>query len=191
MAPEPQIRASWTKLTLGTVKRQSPATSGPVLDDLSAERATLRELGITAWAPAELHLAVGEAIERHLGPARARDLHRDVLLRAFGSVLLRPIATGALRLHGHSPAALLRMAPRIHRLISRGCGTLEVPRLEEGAVDVVLTDLPPVLRARRSLLLSYEATCDAILDHLDIDGSVTRHDDVLASQGTSRIEVRW
>lgn len=189
--PEPQIRASWTKLTLGTLKREPPEASRPVLEALTEERAQLRELGITAWAPVELHLAVGEAMERELGPSRARRIHRHVLLRALDSVLLKPIARGSVRLHGPSPAAMLRLAPKVHRLISRECGDLEVTRLEEGAVDVVLTDLPLVLRTRRSFLVSYEATCEAILENLEVEGTVTRSDHMLASIGETRIEVRW
>lgn len=189
--PEPQIRASWTKLTLGTLKREPPEASRPVLDALADERAQLRELGITAWARVELHLAVGEAMEELLGPSRARKVHRQVLLRALDSVLLKPIAKGSVRLHGPSPAAMLRRAPGVHRLISRECGKLEVTRIEEGAVDVVLTDLPVVLRTRRSFLVSYEATCEAILENLGISGTVRRHDPMLASIGESRIEVRW
>ena len=189
--PEPQIRASWTKLTLGTLKREPPDVSMPVLDALKDERARLRELGITAWAPVELHLAVGEAIEQHVGVSRAREIQRRVLLRALHSVLLKPIATASVRLYGRSPAGMLRRAPKVHGLISRHCGDCEVPRLEEGAVDVVMTDLPVVLRTRHSFLLSYEATCDAILEHLDMEGTVTRRDDALASTGEGRIEVRW
>lgn len=191
MDAEPQIRASWTKLTLGTLKREPPDMSIPVLEALTDERARLRELGITAWAPVELHLAVGEAIEAAVGTSHARRIHRQVLLRALHSVLLKPIASASVRLYGRSPAGMLRRAPKVHGLISRHCGDLEVTRLEEGAVDLALTDLPVVLRTRRSFLLSYEATCDAILENLDVDGTVTRHDDALASTGESRIEIRW
>lgn len=191
MDQEPQIRASWTKLTLGTLKQEPAEVAGPVLEALAEVRGALRELGITAWAPADLHLTVGEAIEDHLGISGARALHRRVLLRALDSVLLKPIATASVRLHGHSPTSMLRLAPRVHRLISRGCGTLEVERLEEGAVDVVLRELPLPLRARHSLLLSYEATCDAILEHLELEGRVSRVDEMLASIGETRIEVRW
>ncbi len=191
MSRAPEIRASWTKLTIGTLKRQLPeGKREPVLEALKDVRKELRQLGITAWAPAELHLEVGETMDELLGTLYARDLHREVLLQAFESVLLRPIVAGALRLYGRSPASMMRMAPRIHELISRDAGTLTLGRLDEGAVDVLLDELPPILCERRSFLTSYGATCEAILAYLKTGGTVLRRDEALA-EGRSLLEVRW
>ncbi len=179
-------------MVLGELERTPEGE--PILGGLRDERRRLRELGVTGWVEAELHLTVLERIEEALGHARTRDFHRDLLLehairRATQTPLLRPIALGAQRIYGRTPASFLRMAPTMHRLFTKGCGTLEA-EASEGSVEVRLQDLPRLLRERRGLLTTYEGMCEAILADLGQAGTVTRSD---ADLGIGRcvITVRW
>lgn len=187
---DPKVRASWCKLVVGTVKRRPEPLRSELLDALSDVRDAIRPLGITAWAPVDVLLSLDETLTAIVGEDGSRDLWRDNLLEAVDSVLLAPIAATSLRLYGRSPASLLRMSPRIHDLIAKDCGTLAVTRLDEGAVDVELAQLPVPLQERPGLRRAYVATCDACLDYLDVVGEV-REDDSALDEGVSRILVRW
>lgn len=187
---EPRVRASWCKLVVGTIKRREGPVRARLLDRLGLVRRRIRPLGITAWAPAEVLLDLDRALVDVLGPRGARELWCDNLLEAMDSALLRPIISTSLRLYGDSPASLLRMAPRIHGLVSENCGALELGRVADGEVDLVLRGLPRALRERPGLRRAYLASCDASLVRLGLHGEVVEVDRELDA-GVTRIEVRW
>jgi len=189
-AAEPQVRASWCKLVVGTVKRREGSIRRRLLDRLVVVRRQIRPLGITAWAPADVLLDLDQALVDVLGARGARELWCDNLLEAMDSALLRPIISTSLRLYGDSPASLLRMAPRIHGLVSDGCGLLELDRATDGAVDLTLRGMPPALRERPGFRRAYVASCEASLARLGLHGEVVCVEHELDA-GVCRFESRW
>lgn len=187
---EPQVRASWCKLVIATVKREPEPRRSNLLGAMADVRTRIRQTGLTAWTSATDILELGETMEEVVSPAMARTIWARCVTRAFERPMLSPIVSATLRLYGNSPAATLRMAPKVHGLVSRGCGKLEVQKTEDGGVDLGFSELPRLLCKRRTLLTAYMATCDAVLKRYDRPGSVVLDDKDLMT-GCCRIEVRW
>ncbi|UJR79932.1 hypothetical protein [Sandaracinus amylolyticus] len=183
-----EVRASWSKVAVSRAKRAlSGGERERALRELEVVRAPLREAGILGWVPAELHADVCRAIVRALGQDRARIFWADLMNESMRSPLMRPIVSAALSIDGRTPESLIRRAPRVWELVTRGAGELTATKVDSG-MRLDFVQLPRAF-CEIAFLLTQVGTCDACLAAVGTTGEVTTELDPSAAR--ARLTVRW
>ncbi|WP_157069293.1 hypothetical protein [Sandaracinus amylolyticus] len=183
-----EVRASWSKVAVSRAKRG--LTGGErerALRELEVVRAPLRETGILGWVSAELHADVCRAIVRGLGPDRARVFWADLTTESMRAPLMRPIVSAALSIDGRRPESLIRRAPRVWELVTRGAGELTATKIDDG-IHLDYAHLPRAF-CETAFLLAQVGTCDACLAAVGATGDASIELD--PSGARARITVRW
>ena len=106
--------------------------------------------------------------------------------------LMKPLATGAVRMFGRHPASIMRMTPQAWSLIYRNCGRARLLRRsdDEKQACIEIDDLPQEILQSSGTLLSFEANCRAALRYVEFDGR-SRTDSSRLTSGTIRIYADW
>ncbi len=89
-----------------------------------------------SWVAAEDYLCALQALRAELGDAQLRAHFAKVYLALSHGRLLGPLTDGFLRLHGATPASLLRGTPRGWSLVAEGLGSLRVQQCDAGPWQV-------------------------------------------------------
>lgn len=183
---ESRVRANYVKYAIVRVKTLPEPEREAVFKVLGATRDEIRSAGLLAWTPMRLYADLVDATRSALGSRGARDFWRDTMVSSFERQLLKPLVEGALRLYGRAPTSLLRRTPQAWSLVSRHGGRIHL----EGDHHVHFDDLPFVLRKGGGIVDSMAGNCEAILEYLARQGSVTAHDEELI-HGRIWFDVDW
>jgi hypothetical protein len=190
-ATPPQIRASYAKLAIRTVKRLPEPDRDRALAAIGEPlRAEIRAAGLFAWLDAERFLALVRAIDASLGRAGAIVTWQQNLRESLERPLLTPLRVGALALYGRHPKSLLRMAPQAWGLVTRGCGAPALDELAPGRLRLRFSGLPAPLCACPELLELWEGGATACAEYVGYRATVVGRDDRLA-HGIAEIEICW
>lgn len=188
-----QVRASWPKLTMAHAKQLPAAERAAVWAEVGETRRRVRDAPLLAWVDAELQVAVAEGLLRALGSVGARDFWRSFMLEAFGRALLKPVLLGARALYGGGTLGYLRMAPRVHALVARGCGDMEVEGAEldgHGSAIISVRRMPSVLTGSEAFVLGWYGAAAAVFEVAGARGDA-RLDLSELDKGRLRIDVEW
>ncbi len=190
---KPEVRASWSKLTMARVKQLGSMERERVLSEVGLLRAVVREAALLSWLDLEVQVGLCGAVERALGLSGSREFWRGFMLDAFGRALLRPVLLGARAIYGGGTLGYIRMAPRVHKLATRGVGELSVEGVESGLAGRAVISakyLPAAVTRDRTFLLAY---CGTYLAVFDLGGATGEVDLDLseADKGRARIELSW
>lgn len=189
--PEPAIRTSWAKLAISVAKRMPDPERARILDALAPQRNELREASVLEWRPAEMFVAVTEAVEVAVGPQGGRNFWCDVMMAAFDRRVLHPFVRGSLLIHGRTPGSILRMTPKAYLVSFRNCGTSHLYETDaRNRVRMQFDGLPPVMWQSDSAMRCFAGNCDASIKYLKLTGTATRHDDDL-QRGRLHFIVEW
>ena len=100
---------------------------------------------------------------------------------------MRPIVSAALSIDGRTPESLIRRAPRVWELVTRGAGELSATKIESG-IRLDFAQLPRVF-CQTAFMLTQVGTCDACLAAVGARGDVRTEIDPSAARAV--ITVRW
>ncbi|MEZ4228085.1 MAG: hypothetical protein R3B89_02910 [Polyangiaceae bacterium] len=188
-----QVRASWPKLTMAHAKQLPEAQRSAVWAEVGETRRVVREAALLAWIPAELQVDIAEGLVRALGSAAARDFWCSFMLEAFGRALLKPVLLGARALYGGGTLGYMRMAPRVHELVTRGCGDMLVEGAEldgHGSGVISVRRMPSVLTRSEAFSLAWCGAASAVYRISGVSGDA-RLDISEFENGRVRIDVQW
>lgn len=184
------IRANWSKLTLGRVKRLPEPAREKVYEGLGAVRADVREAGMLEWRPAVEFAGICDVIRGVLGQEGTRELFRDVMQAAYERRFLHPIVAGALALYGRNPGSLYRMTAQAYALTFRNCGKVFTQRDTGPNTALLLFEaLPAEFRRSPGMQDCYVGNAQSGLSYLGFRGSVDEdRSDLDLGRYTLRIE---
>jgi len=189
-APEPEIRASWTRRVLRAAD-ELPEGIGPEIRRRvpPAILSRLEQAGPLAWLPGEVHATVIQSVHDSIGDARYAEMVRAMTLDGLNRPLFGPLARGAVGLFGRSAAGLERMFPRGWGLVSRGCGKIEMTESRRGHAVMDLVGVPVVLR-RMAYALGFKGAFDACSDFAGTGGR-SEMDAAGLADGRVRYVLHW
>lgn len=169
-----EIRASYAKTFIGAAKRLPGDDAEALLARVGKiRRKRVRQYGMLEWMPAGEFLELVDEVPAALGPAGAREFWKRCLALSLGRRLLAPLRLGAVALHGHTPAALLRMTPQAWHLVSRRCGVCDVDvGADNSSLVLKFSGLPPEYTERPQQYL-WEGGCLACIDMMECQGDAT------------------
>jgi len=184
---QPRLRASHCKGTLRALHAVAPEEAARILATLPAPvRDGLAAATGLDLVPAGWDVALVEAIESVVEPARARRVYRVAMVDGLGGPLLGGLVAGALQLFGASPAGLYRWAGRAFAHVCLDCGVLRLEEVGDATAVLVLDGAPPEV-AVPAYLGAVGATLEAVLDVCGVDGEVA----TTPGGGGARFEARW
>lgn len=192
-AVKPEVRASWSKLTMARVKQLGSIERARVLSEVGPMRAVVRDAALLSWLDVGVQVELCEALERALGLSGARKFWHGFMLDAFDRALLKPVLVGARAMYGGGTLGYIRMAPRVHALATRGVGELRVEGTEnsQGGSAVIDAKYMPLAALRgQAFALAYCGTCLAVFDLGGVSGDVEL-DLADAEKGRARISLSW
>ncbi|MGE0321278.1 MAG: hypothetical protein AB7K71_11345 [Polyangiaceae bacterium] len=188
-----QVRASWPKLTMAHAKQLPDAQRAAVWAEVGDTRRVVREAPLLAWIDAEVQAAVAEALLSALGSAGAQQFWRSFMLEAFGRALLKPVLLGARALYGGGTLGYIRMAPRVHDLVTRGCGEMTVEGAEvdaRGSAVIAVRKMPVALGKSEAFSLAWWGAAAAVFDISEVRGEAQLDIGELG-KGRIRLDVEW
>ncbi len=188
-----QVRASWPKLTMAHAKQLPAAQRAAVWTEVGDTRRVVREAALLAWVDAGVQVGVSEGLVRALGSTGAQEFWCSFMLEAFGRALLKPVLLGARALYGGGTLGYLRMAPRVHNLVARGCGEMVVEGAEldgRGSGVISVRRMPSLLTGSEAFSLAWCGAASAVFQISGVRGDV-RLDISEFDRGRVRIDVEW
>jgi hypothetical protein len=115
----PSIRVNWSKLALKWLRQLPDGEREAVRARIGAETLSrIGSAGVFEWLPANVHMAIVDAVRATLGDRGSRRYWRELMVASFDRSLLKPLVDGGLRLFGRSPSAILRLTPQAYQLVS-------------------------------------------------------------------------
>ncbi|MCA9642580.1 MAG: hypothetical protein H6718_33300 [Polyangiaceae bacterium] len=189
----PQVRASWPKLTMAHAKQLPDAQRAAVWAAVGDTRRVVRDAPLLAWIDAEVQVAVSEGLLSALGNAQTQQFWHSFMLEAFGRSLLKPVRLGARALYGGGTLGYLRMAPRVHDLVARGCGEMTVEGAEldsRGSAIITVRKMPALLGKSEAFSLAWWGAAAAVFDISEVRGE-THLDIGELGKGSVRLDVEW
>ncbi len=168
----PSVRATFTQLTMEAAERLEPSIAQKLRDQMPAESLLrIEQTSRLDWLPIEDDLELTRVVVGLLGPERARVFWRQNLLDALSAPLLGPIAKGAVRLFGPTPAAIVRWTPRAWPHVYSACGELGASACESSAT-LSWRAIPQALRLSSSFARALGHAFGAFFDFTNTDGEV-------------------
>lgn len=103
----------------------------------------IRESVVLGWLPMEVNVEITHAVRRILGPRRACDVFRAMVLREYQTSLFKPMIDSARRLMGLTPGTFVKLAPKGWGLVFRNVGSPEPRDIAATEARLRISDLAP------------------------------------------------
>jgi hypothetical protein len=123
------------------------------------------------WLPVEVMVSLCRSVHAAAGDDGVRAWRRAAMRRSVESSLFRPLLDATVRLLGLTPAALLRLVPRLWGSSYREAGQIAVELDPPLAAAVRLIALPGPMR-ERVVLVSMAGGLEALLETVGCTGEV-------------------
>ena len=186
-----QVRARHMKVFLDCVEAEEPSVRDALLGALPAQDiALIRETGPLGWLPAEVNARATEIVWAGLGPRAREAFFLRFGVATFGSTLLKPLVTGAMRLFGVAPGKILRWTPRAWAQIFRDGTRVSLTDVDAHALRIRFDSLPRCLATAPGWMESTACCVTALFDVIGRTGAaaVEERD---PGKGVMVLRVRW
>jgi len=126
----------------------------------------------SAWLPLELNVELTELTSQALGPERAFDFYRRMMLAEYETSLFKSFVAMSIRMLGLTPSTFVKMTPRGWPLVFRRCGVFRVLEQSKGYALLRVTDLPEICTRTDVWLESVRAGFASAFELTKTPGSV-------------------
>lgn len=146
--------------------------------------------GLLAWLPLEMNLACTRAVAARLGPDRAQQFFRELVLAAIDTPLLRGFVQGVLRVAAPDAGQYLPWLARGFELMFRDAGSWKVLERAPGWALLQLRNLPRESVSDSMWIKSVASSLYGLMDLTGVVGTTVVHD-VDVKAGTVTYASRW
>ncbi len=183
----PEYRGIICKTTLEAVRRRPHCES--ILSAVPpASLAEIERSRSSSWVPIGYYDDIIEAVLAVEGIDGVRDLFATQNEYWGESKLFRPMMESAKRIFGLTPFGQLKWFGRAWQVTTRGMGTLETSRSEDG-VRMSLTDLPHSHRIPR-MIAAFEGSIQGVVASYGCTAFISVDDSEFAA-GHVAFDVQW
>lgn len=185
----PALRVSYNRIALELVDRlaQGPA----IRAEVPAESIRAIEDGFRyAWLPIEHHMALIEAVRRHLGDHDAYDFWRRATLENFGGKAFQIPLLAIRRLFGLSPLALCNQSARYWPQYARALGNMTMGPSGPGLATLALDGFPSELLASGTWVIGMAGGLAAYFTICKVEG-ICEPLVLDAARGRVDFQLRW
>ncbi len=188
----PEVRASYLQLILRQCRNAPDGLGEQILARVSpGDVSAIAGAGVTDWLPFALHQRLQDAKNEVVGPERAAEVTRTLVLVTLGTPVLGGFLSHVLQLLGPDPGPALKWLPRAYSMIFRGAGRLETwvhPGARLAAVNLV--DMPQEVAESRSFVTSVGHAVSTVYPITGFDGTC-RLSSWEPDRGRARFELTW
>jgi len=124
------------------------------------------------WIPIEYGIEMAVAYHAVLGEKDTFNWGRATMLRVTSRPWIRSLRDTAVRIFGLTPRGLYRFAPRFWDAVYANSGELVCVSRGEGAVTLVLNNIPKVMLAAPGHLTTVSGAFAAALEFCEVRGDV-------------------
>ncbi len=190
-APVPEVRAHHPQALLRVAMESVPAAAAAIVAALGEERhATLLAADPTAWIPADLDVAVVEAIAGEVSTAALDAILETRQREEMKSSLFQEFVQTALRTFAPSPLNLVKRVPSGWGRVFRNAGWITV--VSTGRSDAVLRfhRLPAPCIGSMRWMAALPVALRTFYELVGVKGTVECRTEDLA-EGTALLTFRW
>ena len=142
------------------------------------------------WLPFDYDVELTRAVSVALGPRRSHEFHRQTLLRAFKSPLLKGLVDSVVRVFGLDVGTFLNWVSKGFDLMFQGAGRWKVVERSSVAATLRVTGLPRTAVEDVTWLESLGSALTALFVLAGVDGASTVRD-VDIEKGAASFRLRW
>jgi len=124
------------------------------------------------WIPIDYGIQLAVAYQDVLGEKDTFQWGRATMLRVTSKAWVRPLRDTAIRIFGLTPKGLYRFAPRFWDAVYSQSGELVCVARSEGAVTIVLNNIPKAMLSAPGHLTAMSGAFAAALEICEVRGDV-------------------
>ncbi|WP_394822797.1 hypothetical protein [Pendulispora albinea] len=169
----PRMRAGQLHEAVALIDELPPAVARAIYGRYNPDH--LREIVQATrltWVPIEYGIQLAVAYQDVLGEKDTFNWGRATMLRVTSRPWIRPLRDTAIRIFGLTPRGLYRFAPRFWDAVYSRSGELICLSRAEGAVTIVLNNIPKAMLGAPGHLTAMAGALAAALEFCEVRGDV-------------------
>lgn len=169
----PEIRCKQMKSKLQALDLFGPAVRDRILQRFSKDTiAAIFRAKDEDWVPIEFNIDLCECIKSEVGEQGIYEWGVKTFNNSINSSMIAPFIRVALNLFKTGPGTILLLGPSMWKSIYRNCGEISINRKKPGCIEIVFSNLPPVMARSRICMVGMAAFLQGIVPFTGVKGNV-------------------